>query len=194
MLRAARAATRRSTPCLLDGIVQPGDPRSADTFRGFVFHINLETLPQPAARLHRRPTARVRRDQRGPTARRCPTRRQPDAPDADDCPTSTTASTARPARRTASGVAAVGIRPRQRLTPGTAAGDGAHRLADRARRSASRADQVPDLADAAVRPAGARDGGERAMSILDKQTTGDAGQADHLHRGHHAGDRRAGRY
>ena len=32
-------------PCLLDGIVRQA-PRLADTFRGFVFHINLRTIPK----------------------------------------------------------------------------------------------------------------------------------------------------
>ncbi len=32
-------------PCLLDGIVRQA-PRLADTFRGFVFHINLHTIPK----------------------------------------------------------------------------------------------------------------------------------------------------
>ncbi|HET7352245.1 MAG TPA: MCE family protein [Marmoricola sp.] len=32
-------------PCLLEGIVKQA-PRLADTFRGFIFHINLKTLPQ----------------------------------------------------------------------------------------------------------------------------------------------------
>jgi phospholipid/cholesterol/gamma-HCH transport system substrate-binding protein len=36
-------------PCLLEGIVKQA-PRLADTFRGFIFHINLKTLPkQPRA-------------------------------------------------------------------------------------------------------------------------------------------------
>jgi phospholipid/cholesterol/gamma-HCH transport system substrate-binding protein len=36
-------------PCMLDGIVRQA-PRLADTFRGFVFHINLKTIPtQPRA-------------------------------------------------------------------------------------------------------------------------------------------------
>ena len=36
-------------PCMLDGIVRQA-PRLADTFRGFIFHINLKTIPnQPRA-------------------------------------------------------------------------------------------------------------------------------------------------
>ena len=31
-------------PCLLEGIVKQA-PRLAETFRGFIFHINLKTLP-----------------------------------------------------------------------------------------------------------------------------------------------------
>ena len=113
-----RVLARYSTefPCLLGGIVNAGKLQ-AEAFRGFTLHIVLETLPEPAARLHARGRAAARRRPRPhlpppaqPAVDRSPTR-------SAASPTSTTAST----RRLGKGTQRAGTR----RTPG---GDPARRL------------------------------------------------------------------
>ena len=62
-------------PCLLQGIVKQA-PRLGDTFRGFIFHINLRVLPaQP--RGYTAATVRSTARTTPPTAPACRTRRSP---------------------------------------------------------------------------------------------------------------------
>ena len=148
-------------PCLLGGLVNAGK-REAQAFRGFTLHIVLETLPQPAAWLHRRRPARCTPTTAARTASTCRTRRGTRATRCGTSRTSTTASTPRPARApTAS---------RRRYADAAAAGTPAarpRRASSRPARTVPRARPRPGARPRrpAGRPDGAGSGGVVAMSI-----------------------------
>ena len=79
-------------PCLTGGDRQRR-PAQAEAFRGFTLHIVLETMPEPAARLRRRPTSRATARPAAPTASPAEPALEPGNPVRHQ-PTSTTASTA----------------------------------------------------------------------------------------------------
>ncbi len=162
-------------PCLLEGIVKQA-PRLAQTFRGFIFHINLKVLPQqPRGYTVGRPSG-VRREQR-------PELRGPAEP-ADSLLPSWRAvpEPQRRSERTRQGrQPAHRHRVRDPVEPdrwshhrhrGHCFAEGADQLPDRARaRRPGRQDVGPCFAP--LRSGHGRHGGERGMSILDKQTRGD---------------------
>ena len=151
-------------PCLLDGIVRQA-PRLADTFRGFVFHINLHTIPkQPRGYTPADSPkyADARRPYCGtlPTPPYSPKHPKPSMPDfADGVKGGNNLKRVAPSFDRAGG-------------HGHPAGQGAHGVADGAgARGPCGPGGRPLHAD--VRSAGTRVGGERAMSFLDKKTRGD---------------------
>ena len=167
----------------------------ADTFRGFSFHINLKTIPyQP----------------RGYTAADKPVYGANNAPNCAGLPNPPIPYYPKGGQfpNLNDGVNNIGKGDNQRTATGfgSARRPPGSRPARRGRASQKAlinsliapflgvpVDQMSDLAADPLRPDPGRDGGERSSERPGQEDPGDPGQAGHLHRRDHAGDRRAGR-
>ncbi len=156
-------------PCLIDGLVRQA-PRLADTFRGFIFHINLKLLPKQP-RGYTNADRQVYGANNGPNCAGLPVPPEPYYPSSPQyerrCEQPGKGDNQRPATGFANQRSSLGAgRERDRL------GQGAAQLAHRPdARGAGRPDVRRRLAP--LRPGHGRHRGERRMSILDKKTGGD---------------------
>ena len=158
-------------PCLLAGLVRQA-PRLADTFRGFIFHINLKLLPKQP-RGYTGADRQVYGANNGPTCAGLPAPPEPYFPSyklpnlndgADNLGKGDN-------QRPATGFANAALQPR-RWGERDGRRQGAYQLGDGPdSRGAGRRDVRRRLAP--LRSGHGRHGGERRMSILDKKTSGD---------------------